>query len=71
MTPSDLKLNLHGDVDLAHYQRLAEQARAEAMHALLVAAGRKMKQLALFCVARVRSLRLTRLLPGTVLRHGH
>ena len=71
MTHSHLKLNRHGDVDLVHYQRMAEQARAEAMHGLLVAASRKMKQLALFCVARVRSLRLTRLLPGTVLRHGH
>ena len=71
MTHSELKLNRSGDIDLVHYQRLAEQARAEAMHDLLLTIGRKLKQLVTICVVRVRSVRLARLLPTTILRHVH
>lgn len=71
MTDLKLKLNSTGDIDLVHYQRLAEQARAKAFHTLLMSAGRKLKQLVDTGVVRVRAVRLARILPDSILRHGH
>jgi hypothetical protein len=71
MTDFKIKLNGTGNIDLVHYQRLAEQARAEAIHGLLLSLSRQLKQWVNSGVAAVRSVRLARMLPGSMLRHSH
>ncbi|MFT6915926.1 MAG: hypothetical protein ACJAWL_002243 [Motiliproteus sp.] len=81
MTHLKLKLNSAGEIDLPHYQRVAEQARAEAIHDLFLSLGHHLKQLVNSVAVRVRAVRLghvllgTKLpgsrLPGSMLRHSH
>ncbi len=78
MINSDLKLKLNrdGDIDLLHYQRMAEKARSEALQGLLLALVSKLKKAFTSLSVKVRtlktsSLRPSRILTGSVARHVH
>lgn len=78
MINSDLKLKLNrdGDIDLLHYQRMAEKARSEALQGLLLALVSKLKQAFTSLSVKVRtlktsSLRPSRILTGSVAPHVH
>ena len=78
MINSDLKLKLNrdGDIDLLHYQRMAEKARSEALQGLLLALVSKLKKAFTSLSVKVRtlktsSLRPSRILTGSVAPHVH